>query len=189
MERIILAIMLLIVLGICLEKIKHPSKDISELVRLLKRDFLELLKALFETTKERHVFDSILVDDLKNVTKEYAKTGFEIRCACMLLRNVPCVGICFVPDHILEDAEIQALMKYTHLKFREYLGYYTLDWKSFISYSLGNDYITLYIFYAEQESDRLPFRNLYRQMVRANSEKEVGILRDKELDKELENVN
>jgi hypothetical protein len=175
-------------LGLLIEKMEHPDYNIEEIMYVFKQDLKKILKALFSVEPQRHVFDVTLANDFRQLTKPYAKAGFEIEVGNDIFRNVPVVGIKFVPEHEMDESEIQELIHFLSIKFREYLSFYWLNWRFFVSYSVGTEYIIIYIYYAELAQDYDPFRNVYRQIVRNNVDKTSGYLRDKELEDELKNV-
>lgn len=179
----------LVGIGLLFEKLVHIDYDITGVTIALKQDINKFIKAIFSEPVIRHQFDITLIDDFKTVIKPYVKNGFEIQLANKLFRNVPIVGARFVPDHVLEEAELQELIRLLIIKFREYMAYYGLTWKIFATYSVGSDYVNIYIYYAEWECDVHPFINVYRQTVRNKANKSGGILRDEELEAELKHVN
>lgn len=189
MIEILLLLILLVTVGLLIEKVLHLDYDIAGVTFALKQDIQKLIKAAFSKPVVRHRFDITLPDDIKSVVKPYVKKGFEVQLANNLFRNVPVVAVRFVPDHVLEGAELHELIRLLLIKFREYMSYYGLTWKLFATYSVGSDYVTICIYYAELECDLLPFTNVYRQTVRQKTDKSGGILRDDELEAELKRVN
>lgn len=189
MIELIVLLICLVGLGLAIEKIVHLDYDIAGVTMALKQDIRKFIKATFSEPLDRHVFDITLTNDIKMVTKPYVKSGFEIQLVNKLFRNVPVVGIRFVPDHVLEEIELQELIRLLLIKFREYMAYYGFNWNIFASYSVGSDYVNIYIYYAEMECDIHPFVNVYRQAVRQKVDKSGGILRDEELEVELKHVD
>lgn len=189
MINLILILICFLGLGLAIEKIMHMDYDVTGVTMALKQDVMKFVKALFSSQQIRHSFDITLADDIKMITKPYIKSGFEIKLVNKLFRNVPIVGICFIPDHVLEEEELQVLTRMLLMKFREYMGYYGLPWRSFVTYSVGSDYVNIFIYYAELECDKHPFVNVYRHTVRQKVSKCGGILRDEELEAELKHVN
>ncbi|NFO34608.1 hypothetical protein FDB37_13485 [Clostridium botulinum] len=189
MIKLIIILICLVVLGLIIEKLMHFDYDVTGVTMALKQDFKKFVKAVFSESHIRHIFDVTLTNDIKMVIKPYVKAGFEIQLINKLFRNVPVVGIRFVPDHELEEVELQELIRLLLIKFREYMDYYGLNWKVFVTYSVGRDYVDVYIYYAEWECDIHPFANVYRQTVLQKINKSGGILRDEELEAELKHVN
>jgi len=189
MVETVMLLICLVILGLAVEKMVHLDYDIVGVTVALKQDIGRFTKALFAKPQIRHVFDITLTDDIKMVTKPYVKPGFEIQLANKLLKNVPVIAIRFVPDHPLEESELQELVRLLLIKLREYMAYYGFSWKNFGAYSVGSDYVTIFIYYAEWECDIHPFVNVYRQMVRHKVDKTGGILRDTELEEELKRVS
>ncbi|MBN7774405.1 hypothetical protein [Clostridium aminobutyricum] len=189
MIELIIFLICLVELGMTIEKLIHLDYDIAGVTIALKQDVKKFVEAIFVEPQKRHAFDFTLSNDMKIVTKPYAKTGFEIQLVNKLFRTVPVVGIQFVPDHELEEAELQELVRLLIIKFREYLVYHELNWKTFAHYSVGSDYVHVFLCYAEWECDKQPFENAYRQTVRQKTtDKSGGILRDDELEAELRHV-
>ena len=187
--KVIIILCVLIVIGLLVEKMIHLDYDITGVTMALKNDAKKFVKAIFTEPQYRHVFDITLSNDIKAVVKPYAKAGFEVQLKNELFKNVPVVGVRFVPDHILEDEELQELVRLLVIKFKEYMGYYGLNWKVFGTYSVGSDYVCIYLYYAEWKCDLHPFVNVYRQTVRQKMHKNGGILRDEELEAELKHVD
>lgn len=189
MAKILVLLICLIMLGLLVEKLIHIDYDITQVTFALKNDMKKFLDALLSEPKKRHAFDFTLVDDIKLVTKPYAKAGFDIQLANQMFRNVPVIAVRFVPDHSLEKDELQELVKLLLIKFREYMAYYGVNWRNFGTYSIGSDYTNIFLYYAEWESDWPSFINAYRQMIRQKAGKSGGILRDEKLDEELKRVD
>lgn len=188
MAKILILLICLIILGLLVEKLIHIDYDITQVTFAFKNDMKKFLDALLSEPKKRHAFDFTLVDDIKLVTKPYAKAGFDIQLANQMFRNVPVIAVRFVPDHSLEKDELQELVKLLLIKFREYMAYYGVNWRNFGTYSIGSDYTNIFLYYAEWESDWPSFINAYRQMIRQKAGKSGGILRDEKLDEELKRV-
>lgn len=189
MIEFMIILICLIILGLSVEKMLHLDYDIFGITVALKQDIGKFVKALFSEPQIRHIFDITLTDDIKMVTKPYVKHGFEIQLSNKLFKNVPVIAIRFVPDHPLEESELQELVGLLLIKFREYMAYYGFNWKNFGTYSVGSDYVTIFIHYAEWECDMHHFVNVYRQTVRHKVDKSGGILRDEELEEELKRVS
>lgn len=191
--ELILAILLIsilaLMLGLVYENSKHKNNSLATLTHLLKSDIASVVKALFSKTVTRHTFDSTLCDDISTQIKSSAKVGFYPQIINNLWNDVPCIRIKFVPDKLLTDAELSDIIQAISLKFIEYLQFYSLNWSFFIVYSIGANYINIYICYCEADCDQKSYRNLYRRMIRKKSEKNFGLLRDDSLDAELRNVN
>ncbi len=189
MIEILLLLVLFITVGLLIEKVLHLDYDIAGVTFALKQDISKLIKAAFSKPVVRHKFDITLPSEIKSVTKPYVKKGFEVQIANNLFRNVPVVAVRFVPDHVLEEAELLELIQSLLTKLREYMEYYGLTWKTFANYYVGSDYVMIFIYYAELECDLLPFTNVYRKTVRQKTDKSGGTLRDEELEAELRHVN
>lgn len=177
-----------ILIGLLIEKMIHKDFNILQLIYVLKGDVKKIFKAIFTEEPMRHIFDITLSNDIKQIIKPYSKTGFEIQLTNGILKNVPVIEIRFVEEHHLEEDEIEEILNFLKIKFKEYMAYYRLQWKTFVSYSYGSDYFFIYLYYAELESDIPLFFDLYRQSIRHKCNS-GGVLRDMELDEELKNVN
>lgn len=189
MIELVMIVICLVGMGLAVEKLVHMDYDVTGVTMALKQDVKKFVNAVFSEPQKRHAFDITLSNDIKIVTKPYTKVGFEIQLVNKLLRNVPVVGIQFVPDHELEEAELQELMRLLIIKFREYMVYYGLNWKVFATYSVGSDYVHVFLCYTEWECDIHPFVNVYRQTVRHKMDKSGGVLRDEELEEEMKHVD
>lgn len=189
MLDIIIVLVGFCVIGLLVEKLVHTNYNITQLTLILKQDVIKFVKALFCEPRVRHRFDITLVNDFKMILKPYVKMGFEIQFVNQIFKGVPVIGIRFVPDHQLEKEELHELLNLLCIKMREYIGFYGLSWKIFSTYSIGTDYVNVYIHYAEWREDLQPFTNAYRHWVRKSLGKSGGILRDEELDEELKNVD
>ena len=182
-------LMMMLCLGLVTEKAIHVEYSLEDTVNALKKDIKRALKILFTEPKVRHTFDVTLANDIQVITKPYAKKGFEIKTQNGIVRNVPTIGIRFVPDHELDDGEMQELTRLLRLKFKEYVQFYNLKWNIFARYTKGTDYTFILLYYAEWEEDMRPFLNLYRQEIRKAVDKNGGVLRDTELEEELRHVH
>lgn len=170
------------------EKLVHKDYSLEDAVKALKQDAFTCIKAIAKKDPKRHVFDVTLGDDITSLVTPYTKKGFEVKGEQTVRFGVPVVWIQFVPEHSLDTQELQDLCQFLSLKFKEYLEYYNVSWLYFTTYSVGCGYVNLYIYYSEWEEDVLPFRNLYRRMVRHKAGTSSGILRDEELEEQLKNV-
>lgn len=52
--KAIVVVILLFVLGLCVEKLFHPSVDITKTTYLLKNDIVKVVKAVISKEKIRH---------------------------------------------------------------------------------------------------------------------------------------
>lgn len=188
MKEIIVFFMLVITIGLIVEKSCHMDFSFEEVCKALKKDVIRLIMVLKPEPK-RHIFDAILADDLCTITKPYNKIGFEICTSIETNQNVPTIAIRFVPDHNFDATELVDLSSLLHLKFKEYMEFYNLPWKSFVTYSVGSDYVHIFMYFCEMESDLIPFTQLYRRTIRKNINRSGGILRDKGLEEELKHVS
>lgn len=186
--KLLILVILFIIIGALVVKLFHPDYSMRLLGESLKNGVMDFIEGLF--SKKRTGFDSTLVDDLKMIVKPYSKAGFDIELRNYMMGNVlPTISIKFVPEREYVQEEIIEIMHLVKIKFREYLACYDFQWKTFTSYSCGDDYLNIYIHYAEFKTDNKHFKNYYRKMVRNKIGKTGVALRDMELEAELRNVN
>ncbi len=188
-SKIFLSAFLLLIAGLLMKKAFHPEYNVTQATKALKSDIRNVFKALVEKEQIRHTFDNTLSDDINTITKPYSNIGFEIYIRRNELRGCPAISVSFVPNHTLEDLELQELSRLLVIKFKEYTAYYKSNWQVFAMYTVGSDYVNIYIVYSEFKSDIESFTNLYRYNVRQKTTTLGGILRDPELEAELKNVN
>ena len=185
--KLFILVILFIITGALVVKLFHPDYSMRCLGESLKNGVMEFIEGLF--SEKRTGFDSTLVDDLKMIAKPYSKAGFDIEIRNYMMGNVlPTISIKFVPEREYVQEEIIEIMHLVKIKFREYLACYDFQWKTFTSYSCGDDYLNIYIHYAEFKTDNKHFINYYRKMVRNKIGKTGVALRDMELEAELRNV-
>lgn len=185
---LILILFFIFLVGLLIEKMLHMDYDVEHVIMSLKKDVKRIGTSLFLTEVPRHVFDITLSNDMQGIVKPYSQPWFDIKLQSTFFQNVPVIRVQFVPEHPLSESELQEVSQLLQLKMREYLLFYGLDWKTYITYTIGKDYVNILLFYAELDSDIVPFANLYRNMIRKNSGISGEILRDKELEEELKHV-
>lgn len=171
------------------EAYRNPNFSGTKLLKKLFMDILKLLKSLFDSEKSRHQFDGLLGEDFRGIVKPYAHPCFAVQCSNVIFRNVPAIFIRFVASQKLDDDELQTIARLVHLKFKDYLKFYSLNWLSFLTYSEGEDFYTVCIYYAEFPDDIMPFRNMYRRQIREVSNAGGTMIYDDDLEKELRDVD
>lgn len=190
MVRLFFCSILILLLGLLIEKLIHLDYDITGITISLKKDFGKFFHALFSQPVQRHIFCDIkFMNDLDTISQHYADKNFEIQKCCMFIKNVPSIVIRFVPAHELTDDELTTLTALLHKKFKEYVVNENLQWSSFAEYSVGADYVFVYLHYDELQCDTIPFRQLYAQHVHQKNDENTGILYDEKLESELEHVD
>lgn len=191
--RIVTIIAVLIIsyitIGLSLEKLYHNQDTVEELARRLRHHTTAVIKILFTKEKVRHVFDIALYEDICEILAEYKHSGFEIDSAYGIRESLPYYAIAFVPQGSYDDTVMQSITDLVLLKFRDYITLYDLPFLSFAAYHMikGRLYIALY--YSEFPEDMEPLKVKYKRAIVRKTSKNYGILRDPELDKELNLVD
>lgn len=187
--RIVVAMILLFVLGLCLEYIAHPNVGIEQTVYLLKADIMKIFKALCTKEKVRHFFDQDLFNDLKKIAEPYATDGIETEV-------FPCfnAGLWFIQIYVVsaEKMDLESMKNLSELfkvRFRKYLFVKQLKWRNYVHFSSCNNENMFWIFYEEFEEDKEAFENRYREQIRQKCSADCGYIRDDALEKELKNVD
>ena len=164
--------------------------DLERQTRNIKDTFVSIGKGLFCKVPDRHVFESYLGDEIRNVLESYCAPGMknEIYINPIFAENdgTPCLTIQFVPTGKLDEETLQALLQRVLIKFRRYLASKGLFWLNFGTYSQANGFVTFYIFYSEFETDQQKVINRYRESVRHKAGVDYGVFKDSDLEKELQ---
>lgn len=190
MEKGIIFFILLVILGLCIEKLLHIDYDITNVTIALKNDIMKFINAVFSQPVYRHIFqDERFLNALDTITQRYADKCFAIQKRCAFKKNVPMIIMRFVEDHELTEDELIMLTTLLHTKFREYITNENLQWDSFVEWSRGTDYIYIYLYYNELECDKEPYQRLYNQYLRQKNIKNESMLCDDNLEEELRNVH
>lgn len=178
-------LILALILGLSIEKMLHMQYSLKQLVHQLKSDMYTIIKALFSSEPIRHIFDLQLVEELKSVVREYALPTFDIDVFNDMYNGSPIVAVCFVPKNKLEKEQLEEASQYVLLKFKRYLMIHNLNWRVFVTYKKINEYVHIYIFYAEFTDDINSFNKNYKQAIKEKSDVDYGTLQDDDLNKEL----
>lgn len=178
-----------VIIGLSLEKLYYDKESIEQLARRLKHHTIAVIKILCTREKVRHVFDIALYEDIVATLEEYKHSGFEIDFAYGIRESLPYYVIALVPKESYDDAVVQNITDLVLLKFRDYIALYDLPFLSFATYHKvkGRLYIALY--YSEFPEDIKPLKLKYKRAIARKISKNYGILRDPELDKELNLVD
>lgn len=190
--KCIALVLLLFSIGLLIEKMVHNEYSLYQLTQQLRKDMVTIIKALLGKPV-RHIFHPQLAEEFKKVVKPYVNPAFETGAYCDYNYKPPFVGIQFVPNHLLESEELIELCDLLLLKFRQYLAINNFNWRNFVYFNTGQNYINVYIYYEELPEDTEPFLERYRMALREKVTPDYGMVYDEELDKELEkesnNVN
>ncbi len=188
--RILIIIVLLITVGLLVEKALHMSYSLKEVVYQFKADLKNLLTYFFTDEPVRHTFDPQMIADIEKVSEPYMNKSFEFDSKPGNIQGVPAVFIRFVPkNRSLEADELMELSNLILLKFRRYQTIYNLNWKSFVTYTTDSNYVYFNLLYAEFKEDLKAYSALHQRCIKEKSDIDYGVLTDNDLNKELEDVN
>lgn len=187
--KALVVVILLFVLGLCVEKLFHPSVDITKTTYLLKNDIVKVVKAVISKEKIRHTFDEDFFEKIKTVVKEYCAIGMDIDVIPCFNSGTYLIGVQFVPNKKFVVEELETITNRLKILFRRYLYKKQMNWRIFACFETGQDYVRVYLYYQEFPEDRENFERRYRETIREKVEVDFGYLRDDELDKELGNVD
>jgi len=188
-SKLIAYFIIYIMIGLMLEKAWHWEETVEQLARRLKHSTVAVLKIIFTKEKNRHIFDIALYEDIQEVIKGYQHNGFYLENQVGMKDNVPYYGIAFVPNETFEKDKLQEITNLVYLKFCDYMGVYDLTFHSYPGYHFFKGKIYILIYFSEFPEDEIPFKIRYQRLVARASNKNYGILRDTELDKELNLVD
>jgi len=147
-----------------------------------------VLSILFSTEVQRHIFDESLTENFLKILDGHYHNAFEPNFQAVFFEGVPVIRISFVPVRPFTEEELQKLCRLLSLKFRQYCQNSGLSWRHFVEYHLMGDGIVLNLYYCEFKSDYQSFMRRYRVSIREKANRDFGVLRDENLDKELKNV-
>lgn len=182
-------VLLLLVLGLLLEKLFRPKAGLSECTHKLKADSYTLVKALFTKEKIRHIFDNDLFNKLRCVVSPYSAVGMDIDVVATYKSGTPCLGVGFVPQKKMSVQELQRVTDLVKICIRRYLTINGLPWRNFACYEAGLNHVIIYVYYEEfSEVDKVSFESRYRATVKEAVGLDFGYLRDSDLDRELGNI-
>lgn len=176
-------------IGLCVEKLFHPSADVTKTVYLLKRDIVKVVKAFVSQEKIRHIFEEDFLERIKNVVKQYSAVGMDIDVLPLYHDGLYFIAVQFVPDRCFTVEELETITNRVKILFRRYLCKKQMRWRIFPCFESSQEYVRIYLYYEEFIEDRDVFERRYRESVKEKVGKDFGYLRDEDLDKELENVN
>lgn len=185
----IVVLFLILCIGLLVEKMLHSDFTLTQITFQLKKDIKSIVKALIGQEMVRHIFTPVLAEELRKVAKPYSNTAFEIDVVASANSGTHFVGLHFVPKQALTKDELVEVSNLLLLKFRRYLWINDLQWKTFVCFKSGNDFVNVYIYYSELDEDSDNFIYRYKMSIREEIEPDFGTLQDNELNKELENVN
>lgn len=181
-------VLLLLVIGLLIEKLFHPKYDISECTHSLKKDIGKVIKALCTKPKVRRVFDADFCDECKCIVAPFSAAGMDIDICQVDINGAPGLGVQFVPNKQMDVQELQTVTDRLKIKCRRYLAINNLPWRTFAVYSAGPNYVRIYVHYEEFPEDTAAFEKRYKAVVKEAVGQDFGCLRDEELDKQLSNI-
>lgn len=186
--KIICIVLLLFIFGLLVEKLFHMDADLPKCVHLLKDDICKVVKALY--TKEEIRFNLVggIGGKPKTVVEPYSAVGIEIEVGQVIKDGAPCYGVWFVPNKKLSVQELQRVTDLVKICVRRHLIIHGLPWRTFASYEVGPEYVTVYVYYEEFAKDTAAFENRYRAAVKEAVGLDFGCLRDEDLDRQLSNI-
>ncbi len=181
-------VLLLLLIGILLEKVFHMDADLPKCVHLLKADIWKIVKALFTKEEIHCTLDEALGNRARAVTEPYSAPGTDIEVSQGVIDETACMCDEFVPNKKLDEQELQRVTDLVKVSFRRYLFKKGLRWRNFACYEAGPDYVRIYVYYQEFEKDKPHFEAKYRELVREKVGEDFGCLRDADLDKQLSDI-
>lgn len=181
-------VLLLIVLGLLVEKMFRPKADLKGCVQHLKADVCTVAVALCTKPKVRRVFDGGFCDECKCIVAPYSAAGMDIDICQGDINGAPGLGVQFVPDKQMDVQDLQKVTDHLKIKVRRYIANNNLPWRTFAVYSAGPEYVRIYIHYEEFPEDKEAFEKRYKAVVKEAVGQDFGCLRDEELDKQLGNI-
>ena len=184
----ILIFILIFALGMLLEYAKTNSKSLRELSNNLKKDLVDIIKGFFEKPKIRYIFEGCLTNELKNVIMPFLACGMDIDIG-NFYNPLPYIIIEFVPAKPMAEEEMDIVCQRVRSKFKRYITARNLPMKYFTSYTQGPETAQIYIYYGEFDTDMIPLRERYREIVQEKRGSDLGLLRDDDLDKEIKEIN
>lgn len=170
--------------GLAIEMIRFPNKDIKSYASQLRADISEIIKGFLEKPQIPHVIEDSLYSEVRNVVEPYLAVGMDIDVA-QLNKGLPLFCIQFVPAHKLTEQELKDLTERIKIKFRRYLTARGLKWYNFATFQSADYKVEITIYYAEFEKDIVNLKSLYRRTLIEKSGSDYGALRDEDLDNEL----
>lgn len=186
--QITVILMLLLIIGLLVEKMLHQEYSLTQLTQSLKKDVTSVLQVLFSKEEIRHNVDVCLYEELRKAVFPFTEETFEIDVVQASNGGTPCVGISLVPKQDISAEDINRLTQLALLKFRKYLWTRDLKWKNFGCYAIMGQFIYVYLYYSEFDRDWENFSYRYKVSIKEKQNIEFGVLKDDALDKELENV-
>ena len=188
--RFLLFFFLVFLFGILLEIICHPKFGLSDLVRQLCADIATAWNSIFKEDQivPRHTFDMSLVNDLIDITNDFANRHFEVRIWNGLLQKVPSIVIQFVPKKQMDENELWELTQLLLLRFRRYLAVCGIVWDTFGIYKQFQHIVEIALFYSELPEDVAPYMKRYETAISEECGEDFGALHDKELEDEFREI-
>ena len=142
--KIILSIILALSVGILLEYALHPNFNVTRLVYQLKRDCNAILEAFI--SQERHTFDTIFFDELRETVKPITNPAFKADVAVLIRFGVPCLAVRIVskigynPDETMEYARL------LRLKLERYCDMNGLIWQCIEDGKVFGEFVYFFVY-------------------------------------------
>ncbi len=180
----LLILFLLAAMGIAIEMIRFPNKDMKGYASQLRIDITEIIKGFLEKPQIPHIIEDSLYSEVRNVVEPFLAVGMDVDIA-QYNNGLPLFCIQFVPSHKLTEQELKDLTERIKIKFRRYLTARGLRWYNFATFKSTEYAVEVTIYYAEFEKDIVNLKSLYRRTLIEKSGSDFGALRDDDLDREL----
>ncbi len=184
----ICVVLLLLLLGLLLEKMFRPKADLSECTRNLKADICKVVKIFFTKEKIRRNLVEEIGDKSKVIVAPHSAVGMDTDVGQWIKDETPCYGVQFVPNKKLDVQELQRITDLVKICVRRHLIIKGLPWRTFACYEAGLNYVTIYVYYEEFPEDKEHFESRYEATVKEAVGLDFGCLRDEDLDRQLGNI-
>lgn len=185
---LILFLIILFVIGFCIEILRFQNKTPREIANQLKVDLIEITKGFFEKPRVRHFFEDSLAAELKTVIHPFSVCGMDIDVGAFSIDGLPYVEIDFVPAKPMQEEELVVVSNLVKQKIRHYLIAHNLTWRNFTSFTQEPYKAKIYFYYAEFDSDTELLHKKYKEVLREKCGADFGYLHDDDLDKEIKDA-
>ena len=194
----ILVIVLLLILGLAIEKLRHLDEvSVENLTQYLMQDIIDVFKGLRKFIKNQclnyHQFENTLSIGFRESAQDYVAKGFEVEAGVYQEndKKYPAryIGIYFPMNKIYSDEELNALTSLELEQFRKYLRARNFTWKNFAWYVRDNMKIYIKIYFAEFSHEEEYLKYVYEVRIKENAPHICEVLIDEELQRELESTD
>lgn len=187
--RTFIIFLLLLFLGLLLEKSIHPKWDLALIASQLKRDIQTIWTKLFKKPQPRHIFSWQLFEELKKVLLPYSNSAFEILINLGMVSRCPCIQLVLIPSQELTAGETSKISNLLLVKFRQYLRLNGLSWNTFSDFITGENSIAFFLHYSELPEDLKGFKFCYQKKIAEKASTQKHTCVDEELEKELTGID